>query len=168
MAVFNPLADLEQNTKVIRQTFSPFELWMESPVKDYTVTMQLLTMGDVIDIARVLRKTDPIEAVHLSKVHTVARAIQEINDRPVVSDELLEEYNKEHARTGFDKIGALDFKVLFILQFSDQVVDRLAFCYEELQQEYLKGLIGEIPEGLKLNVGGLDNAQQTNTPEVPQ
>jgi hypothetical protein len=166
MQIFNPLEDLNVKTAPISKVISPFSAWTESKIQSYTAKMSLLTIGDLVDMSKRLKNLSPVEAMYQSKVLTVAMSLQEINGKPIVTDELLEQYNEENSKRGFDKIGAFEFKVKFILKFTEQVLERFVIGYDSIQMEYLSSLIGEVPDELKIDLGELDETKQRDTNEI--
>ncbi len=152
------LDELGVHTKGLITTQTPFESWKDSPVKDWSITMKMVTMGDMIDIAQLAGNANPVEATYLSKVCLLAKSLVTINGTAVVTDEDIEAYNKEHNLTGTHKIDLFDYKVLFIRKWTESIVNRLAFMYDELQDEYLAQHLGKsLPDELKAaTVSGVD------------
>lgn len=152
------LDQLGIRTQGLITTQKPFEAWKDSPVKDWPITMKMLTMGDLIDVAQLAGNANPVEATYLSKVYLLAKSLITIKGSSVVTDENVEEYNKEHNLTGTQRIDIFQYKVLFIRKWTEPIVNRLAFMYDELQDEYLEQHLGKpLPDELKAAiVSGVD------------
>ena len=125
------------------KTVTPFESWEESPVKDYKFTYQLLTVGDLVDIARRLRGAAAEEIEYLRKIFVLAKSIKTINGEEVVSQEDLEKYNQDHDLSGDAALSLFEVKSLFFKQLNESIVHRLAFLYDTLQRDYVKDHLGE-------------------------
>jgi hypothetical protein len=87
-------------------------------------------------------------------------------NRKPENDELLEQYNADNGKVGQDKIGALEYKIRYIMKFTEQVLERFVVGYDTIQLDYLTSLIGEVPDALKIDLGGLDEKRPEDTAEV--
>ena len=142
----------------------PFESWDGSPVKDWNIKMQMLTIGDLSDIAQLTSTASPIEASYLSKIYLLAKSLLGINNSPIVTEEDIEKYNKEHNLTGNQQIDLFRYKVLFIRQWTEPVVNRLSYMYDEMQDKYLSKHLGkDLSEEMKAaSVSGVDLSEVTS------
>jgi len=136
----------------------PFYAWKASPVKEWEVTIQMLSIGELAEIARLSSSPKHLEVPYISKVFLLAKCIININGAPVVTDEDLEYYNEDHNLTGNQRISLFEYKVLHIKKWTEAVVNRLAFMYDEIQDEYLVTHLGSIidPDIRRAIMAGLD------------
>lgn len=121
----------------------PFESWGNPKIKDWTAVYHVLTIGDAIEITRLLSECAPLEAVYLNKVYTLAKCLETLNGVPLVTDEDLEAYHKENNQVGTGKISLFEYKVILLKRLSEPVLQRLASMYDELQEKYTRTLFGE-------------------------
>ena len=144
------LEDLGVCTKGLIETMSPFETWEGSSVQQWQVTMQMLTMGDLVEVAKLTGNVSPLEMAYLTKVYLLSKCLKSINGREIVTAEELEEYNKKHNLTGTVTISLFEYKIIFIKALSESVVNRLAFLYDEMSNRYVASLLGKsiIPDEL--------------------
>jgi hypothetical protein len=156
------LEQLGFQTKGLIEIVKPFESWQGSPIQDWTVTYEMLNMGDLMDISNMIANSTSIEIMYASKVYLLAKALKAINDQSLITSEDVETYNKNHNLTGKDIRNIFDLKVLMIKGLSEIIVNRLAFMYDEIQEKYLSQLLGKpLPDELKPTLykdGGLDSA----------
>jgi len=152
------LEQLGIRTHGLELTTKPFEAWKGSPIKDWPITMKMMTMGDLIDVAKLAGNANPVEATYLSKVYLLAKSLVTINNRPAVTEEDVEAYNKEHNLTGTQQLDLFAYKVLFIRKWTESIVNRLSYMYDELQDQYLSQQLGApLPEALKAaTISGVD------------
>lgn len=153
------LEQLGIRTKGLISIDTPFETWKGSPIKDWPIKMRMLTMGDLIDIAKLSGTTsNPIEAGYTSKVYLLAKSLLTIDGEPVVTEEDLENYNKEHNLTGTHKLDLFGYKVLFIRKWTEAIVNRISYMYDEMQDNYLSEHLGRVlPDELKAaTISGVD------------
>lgn len=144
------LEDLGVCTRGLIETLTPFETWEGSSIQQWSVTMQMLTIGDLIEIAQFTGNTSPLEMMYLTKVYLLAKCVKTINNRELATAEELEEYNKAHNLAGNTIISLFDYKVMFIKKLSEAVINRLAFLYDEMSNKYVASLLGKkiIPDEL--------------------
>lgn len=165
------LEQLGIRTQGLITTQKPFEAWEGSPIKDWPITMKMLSMGDLIDIAKLTANANPVEATYLSKVYLLVKSLVTINGASVVTEEDVEKYNTDHNLTGTQRIDIFKYKVLFIRKWTEAIVNRLSFMYDELQDEYLAKHLGRtLPDELKAaSVSGVDlsNVTPPQTEENP-
>ena len=152
------LEQLSVRAHGLTETVKPFESWEGSPIKSWTVTMTMLTIGDLADVARLTGMASPIEATYLSKIYLLAKSLTNINKSPVVTQEVVEEYNKEHNLSGTQKVDIFGYKVLFIRKWSEAVVNRISYSYDQMQDKYLSTHLGKtLSDDMKAaSVGGVD------------
>jgi len=152
------LEQLGIQTKGLEETVKPFEPWKGSPIQNWSVVLHMLNIGELADIAKLTADTSPMEAIYLSKVYLLAKAIKKINNYPLVTEEDVEEYNESHDLTGMTKLNMFGYKVLFIKKLSEAIVNRLAFMYDEMQNKYIQQLLGRpLPDALNAaKVGDVD------------
>lgn len=157
------LEQLGVQTRGLIETMVPFETWEGSDVQQWQVTMQMLTMGDLVEVAKLTGNVSPLEMAYLTKVYLLTKCMKSINGREIVTAEDLEEYNKEHNLAGNSTISLFEYKIIFIKKLSEAVVNRLAFLYDEMSNRYVASLLGKsvIPDELDAtkfdadsNVGG--------------
>jgi len=155
------LEKLGLQTQGLTKTVKPFESWEGSPVQKWPVELTMMTIGDLAEIAQMTANSTPIEATYRSKIYLLAKSIQSINGHPLVSPEVIEEYNKDHNLTGTQKVDMFRYKVLFISKWTEAIVNRLSFAYDELQDEYLSKHLGRtLPDEMKAaSVSGIDLSQ---------
>ena len=158
----NILEQLGIQTQGLIDTMSPFETWEGSSVQQWQVTMQMLTMGDLVEVAKLTGNVSPLEMAYLTKVYLLSKCLKSINGREIVTAEELEEYNKKHNLTGTATISLFEYKIIFIKALSESVVNRLAFLYDEMSNRYVASLLGKsiIPDELDATKfkGGLRDA----------
>ncbi len=152
------LDQLGISTVPLEKTSTPFEGWAGSPIKEWSFTMRMMTIGDLAEISRATAGASPIEASYLSKIHLLARSLTAIKGRPIVTSEDVETYNKDHNLSGRQQVDIYGYKVLFMRKLTEPVVNRLTFLYDELQDEYLTNHLGvELSDELKAaKIGGVD------------
>jgi len=131
------------STAGIIKTGKPFEAWKISPVRQWEITIQMLAIGDLAEIAKLTERSSPIEGSYLSKIYLLAKSLTTINNQAVVTEEDLESYNKDHNLTGTQQIDLFGLKVIQIRKWTEAVVNRLAHMYDEMQDEYLAKHLGE-------------------------
>lgn len=136
------LEQLGVQTCGIHETLTPFEKWQGSSVQSWTIEMRLLTMGDLVEVARLTGNVSALELSYLTKVHLLSKCVTMINGKEIVTSEELEEYNKEHNLAGNNAISLFDYKILFVKKLSEAVVTRLAFMYDEMVNRYIASLLG--------------------------
>ena len=153
-------------TAGIMKKGKPFESWQSSPVKEWEITMQMLSIGDLADIAKLSSAAHHLETSYLSKVYLLAKCIVSINGQSVVTEEDLENYNRDNNLVGNQQISLFTFKVLHIKKWTEAVVNRLAFMYDEIQDEYLVQHLGStVNQGIKdAIISGIDLSQVTTPP----
>jgi len=144
------LEELGIQTLGLTETIAPFETWEGSNVQQWQITMQILTMGDLVEIAKLTGNVSPLEMAYLTKVYLLAKCIKSINGREVITAEELEEYNKAHNLTGNNIISLFEYKIIFIKKLSEVVVNRLSFMYDEMSNRYVASLLGKsiVPDEL--------------------
>lgn len=151
------LEQLGYQTRVLTETVKPFESWIGSSIRDWTVMFQILNIGDLIDISNLTAGLSSMELAFASKVYLLAKSIKAINNHDIVTTEDIENYNKTHNLTGKDARSIFDLKVLLIKQLSEVVINRLVFMYDELQGKYLSQLLGNpLPNELSSTYDGVD------------
>jgi len=149
----NTLEQLGIRTAGLVETKQPFEGWEGSPIQSWKFQLRMLTMGDLVDIAKLTSNISPLETAYLGKIYLLAKCLQNINGSPLCDPEDVEEYNKEHNLNGTSAVKMFDYKVLFIRKWTEAVVNRLSFAYDELQDEYLEQHLGrKLPDALKAAV----------------
>jgi len=172
----NILEQLGVHTLGLSQTMRPFEAWAGSPIQTWEVTMKMLNIGELADVSKYTANVTPMEVVYLSKVFLLAKSLQLINGHPIVDPEDIEAYNKEHNLTGTQKVDIFGYKVLFLKKLSEIVVNRLAFMYDQLVDNYMEQILGKpLPDELRTakvdnvdlseannSVGGRDNAESVD------
>ena len=152
------LEQLSLRTQGLTETVKPFESWEGSPVKSWTVTMTMLTIGDLAEVAKLTGMANPMEATYLSKIYLLAKSLETINGKPVVTQEVVEVYNKEHNLSGTQKVDIFGYKVLFIRKWSEAIVNRLSYSYDQMQDKYLSNHLGKtLTDDMKAaSVSGVD------------
>jgi len=172
----NILEQLGMHTLGLSQTMRPFEAWAGSPIQTWEVTMKMLNIGELADVSKYTADVTPMEVVYLSKVFLLAKSLQLINGHSIVDLEDVEAYNKEHNLTGTQKVDIFGYKVLFIKKLSEIVVNRLAFMYDQLVDNYMEQILGRpLPDALRTvkvddvdlstvnnSVSGSDNAKSVD------
>lgn len=154
----NILEQLGGHTLGLSQTQKPFEAWAGSPIQTWEVTMKMLNIGELADVAKYTADATPMEIVYLSKVFLLAKSLQLINGHPVVDLEDIEAYNKDHNLTGTQELDIFGYKILFIKKLSEIVVNRLAYMYDQLVDNYMEQILGRpLPDELRtVKVDGVD------------
>lgn len=152
------LENLGLKTTGLTKIEKPFFAWKGSPIMEWEFKLAMLNMGDLADVARLTANAGPMEAGYLSKIYLLAKSLKLIDNQPVVTDEDIERYNEDHNLTGINKIGVFEYKVLFIRKWSEPIINRLIFMYDEMQDEYLATHLGGIlPDELRAaKVKGVD------------
>ena len=160
------LEQLGVQTCGLSQTLAPFEKWQGSPVQSWTVEMRLLTMGDLVEVARLTGNVAALELSYLTKVHLLAKCVTMINGKEVVTSEELEEYNKDHNLAGNNTISLFDYKVLFVKKLSEAVVTRLTFMYDEMVNQYIAALLGKSVIPPELDATKFDDSPNNDDEQV--
>lgn len=138
------LEQLGITTCGLEQTITPFQSWEKSPIKEWTVTLRMLNTGELAELAeKTAHIASPSGIAYLSKVHLLAGALVSINNRQVVSDEDVANYNKEHNLIGAQQITLYDYKVILIKRFAEPVVNTLVIAYDSMQEQYMRKHFGE-------------------------
>ena len=137
------LQTLEALTRCVPIECKPFETWDNPKIKDWTAVYNVLTIGDAIEITRLLSDCAPLEAVYWNKVYTLAKCLESLGGVPIVTEEDLENYHKENNQTGTSKISLFDYKVILLKRLSEPVLQRLAAMYDIAQEQYTRSLFGE-------------------------
>lgn len=138
------LEKLGFSTRGLEETIQPFLSWNDSPVKDWNVTLRMLTTGELVNLAEHTAKvSSAVEAAYLSKIHLLAVALVSIDGQSIVTDEDVEKYNKEHNLSGSHKINLYNLKVLFLKKLTEPVVNALVIAYDQMQDRYLERHIGK-------------------------
>ena len=135
------------NTPV--KTVKPFEKWQGSKLKDWEFRMKVLSVGDLIEIARATAGDNVFALLQYStKIHTLAKAIILINGVSVITDDELKQYREDHKSPEFT---AYDYALVYLKGQNEFVINNLFYAYEQIQQEYVKEVLGtdELPEALK-------------------
>jgi len=144
----NLLEQMGYIVKPITKTFTPFKTWEGSELKDWKITLQLLTVGDQIDISRQIAEDAPSVLVYTTKVHILAKALKAINGDPILTPEQLEVYREEHKSPEFT---LHDYVLLYLKKLPEQVIDAMAFSYNQLQDMFAERLLGKpLPDVLKV------------------
>lgn len=159
------LEQLGVQTLGLVQTMKPFEAWAGSPIQTWDVSMKMLNVGELAEVSKHTSDISPMETVYLSKVFLLAKALQALNGQPVVTLEDVEEYNKEHNLTGTQKLDMFGYKVLFIKKLSEIVVNRFAFMYDQLVDNYMEQILGKpLPDELRtVKISGVDLSEANNS-----
>ncbi len=145
----NILERISFEAQPITKTFKPFEKWKGSNLKDYEVVLQIVNVGDQIEIGRFVANEPMTSLQYAMKIHLLAKAIKSINGSPIITEEELKNYRETH-KTSND-FSSHDFVVIYLKKFSEQVINALYFAYEDLQNEYAAQLVGKpLPDVLKI------------------
>ena len=154
----NILEQLGVHTLGLSQSMKPFEAWAGSPIQTWDITMKMLNIGELADVAKYTANVTPMEIVYLSKVFLLAKSLQLINGHSIVDLEDIEAYNKDHNLTGTQKLDIFGYKILFIKKLSEIVVNRLAYMYDQLVDNYMEQILGRpLPDELRtVKVDGVD------------
>ncbi len=144
------LDQLGVQTQGLVETMTPFETWEGSKVQQWKVTMQMLNMGDLVEVAKLTGNVSPLEMAYLTKIYLLAKCVKSINNVEIVNAEELEDYNKDHNLAGNNLISLFEYKIIFIKKLSEVIVNRLAFLYDEMSNKYVASLLGKeiIPDEL--------------------
>ena len=141
----------------LEKTSTPFESWAGSPIKTWSVTMRMLNIGELADISRLTFNMGAVEAAYYNKIYILAKSIVNIQGQPVATQEDVDAYNKEHNLSGIQQVDLFGYKVLFIRKWSEVLVNRFAYEYDQLQDEYLSQHLGRVlPDELRAAVSGVD------------
>lgn len=144
------LEQLGVQTRGLIETMTPFEPWEGSSIQQWQVTLQMLTMGDLVEVAKLTGNVPPLEMAYSTKVYLLSKCLKSINGREIVTAEELEEYNKAHNLAGNEMISLFEYKIIFIKKLSETIVNRLTFLYNEMSNRYVASLLGKsvIPDEL--------------------
>lgn len=146
----NVLEKMSFQVQPITKKFIPFKKWKGSPLKNYTVTFRILTVADQIEIGKAISNELAGAMLDIQRLQVLARTLVSINDQPVISDDELQAYRKDHGAS--ESFSKYDYIIIFLKKFPVVVRDQLYFTYEDLQNEYTSQLLGEpLPDELKLN-----------------
>lgn len=138
----NLLDDLIMQARKTFEKVKPFEVYAGSNFKDWEVTFELLSIGDLAQIAEMTKHRAPAELIYLSKIYLLARAVRQINGVSVVTDEDLSDYNRAHNLSGADALDLFTYKVMLFQQLPENIIMRLNYVYDVLQDEHLEKLMG--------------------------
>jgi hypothetical protein len=140
------LEKLGIETRGLEDTITPFQSWIESSIRDWKVTLRMLTIGELAELAeRISHASSSVEMTYLSKIHLLATALIDINNVPIVSEEEVEKYNKDHNLSGSQSISSYNYKVLLIKKLSELVINTLVVEYDKMQERYMRAHLGKIP-----------------------
>ena len=159
------LEQLGVQTQGLIETLTPFETWEGCSVQQWQVTMQMLTMGGLVEVAKLTGNVSPLEMAYLTKVHLLAKCLKSINGREIVTAEELEDYNKEHNLAGNSTISLFEYKIIFIKKLSEAVVNRLAFMYDEMSNRYVASLLGKSSIPGELDATQFDDGSKAGVSE---
>jgi len=141
----------------LEKTSTPFESWAGSPIKTWSVTVRMLNIGELADISRLTFNMGAMEAAYYNKIYILAKSIVNIQGNSVATQEDVDAYNKEHNLSGMQQVDLFGYKVLFIRKWTEALVNRLAYEYDLLQDEYLSQHLGSsLPDELRAAVSGVD------------
>lgn len=139
----------------ISKTCTPFSKWAGSQLKDFNVTIKLLTTGEQMEVARRLSNDSPTTLVFSSKLHLLSRAIISINGKPIISDDELKQYRTDNKIDDQVEFTSLDYAILFLKKLPTQAIDALTYEYDVLQNEFVAKLLGvalpDLAGELKIN-----------------
>ena len=65
----NSLEEMGYHVKPITQVFTPFKTWEGSKLQEWEITLQLLTAGDQIIVARQIAEDAPAVLIYTTKIH---------------------------------------------------------------------------------------------------
>lgn len=143
------LEKLGYSISPISKTVTPFETWLGSSIKEWTITIQLLTTGEQMEMARSISNDSPAVLMFSSKIHLLAFSIKAINNQPVITDEQLKQYRNDNKTD--ENFTIHDYVVLFLKKLPTQAIDALTIAYDNLQNEYAAKLLGvPLPDALKI------------------
>lgn len=176
------LEELGFETRGLVKTVKPFESWAGSPIKDWEFTFQLLTIGDLAEIARWIADAPSFESALLKKIYVVTKSLTLINGRPVVTEEDVEKYNTEHNLFGTQKLAIFQLKVIQLRRLNEAIVNKLAYTYDALEETYLKAHFGDALYNAINSLSALDvlnaaaatasatnsDSSEESTPESPE
>ena len=164
------LEQLGISTKGLVETFKPFELWEGSRIKDWTFTLQLLSVGDLAEIAKWTSGSSIAEVEILKKIYLLAKALVDITGQPLVTDEDVASYNDIHNLNGVDKITLFRLKVIYLRQLNEVIVNKLVYTYDQLEEKYLVNHLGDaLYKAVRTlsNVDILNSAAAANSERLP-
>ncbi len=144
----NLLEQMGYIVKPITQVFTPFDAWTGSQLQDWKVTLQLLTAGDQIDIARRIAEDAPTVLVYTTKVQLLAKALKAINGEPILTSDQLDVYREAHKSPEFTSI---DYILLYLKKLPEPAIDAMIYAYSQLQDIFAARLLGKpLPDALKV------------------
>lgn len=144
----NALEQMGYIVQPITKVFTPFKTWEGSRLKDWKITLRLLTSGDQIEVARRIAEDAPTVLIHTTKIQILVKALKAINDEPTVTSDQLNIYCEEHKSPD---LTSDDYILLYLKKLTDPVIDAMIFAYHQLQDEYAESLLGKpLPDALKV------------------
>lgn len=144
----NSLEQMGYIVKPIIKIFTPFEKWEGSRLKDWEITLQLLTTGDQIEVARAIAEDAPTVLGYTAKIQSLAKALRAINGEPIITEEQLSVYRTEHKSPD---LTSHDYIILYLKKLPEHVVDAMIFSYNQLQDAFAAQLLGKpLPDALTI------------------
>lgn len=137
-------------THMNKKKVKPFKEWKGSEIKDWEFEIELLNVGQNIDASNAVANFPMGTIPWLIKIEVLVRCIIKINGESFITQEQLNEYNKEHNLEGENAISELEYKKILIKKWDQVVVNKLEEAYNDLDKEHQKKLLGGVlnPENL--------------------
>jgi len=129
-------------TRMGKTKVKPFKAWNGSQIKDWEFEIELLDVGQNIEISNAVVNFPLGTIPWIIKAELLARCIIKINNEPFVTQEQLDAYNKEHNLDGENVVSLLEYKKILIRKWDQVVVNKLEDEYNRLDVEHQTRLLG--------------------------
>lgn len=129
-------------TRMDRAKVKPFKTWKGSKVQDWEVEIELLDVGENIEVSKAVANLSFTVMAWAVKVETLARCIIMINGESFITQEQLNAYNKEHNLEEKDRISVFEYRKILINKWDQVTVDALTAEYNKLQEAQQTKLLG--------------------------
>lgn len=129
-------------TRMDRAKVKPFKTWKGSKVQDWEFEIELLNVGENIEVSKAVADLSFTVMAWAVKVETLARCIIMINSESFITQEQLNAYNKEHNLEEKDRISVFEYRKILINKWDQVTVDALTAEYNKLQEAQQTKLLG--------------------------
>jgi hypothetical protein len=138
-------------TRMPKTKVKPFEQWEGSEVQDWEFEIELLNVGQNIEVSNAVANFPINVLAWIIRLELLARCIIKINGDPFGTQEDLNTYNKEHGLEGENCVSLFELRKIWIRKWDQVAVTKLEDEYNKLDQDHQKKLLGGVikPENLQ-------------------